>query len=48
MKYLYMTVFALIVNIGTAAAGQSNTEHSGGTDNNGCHVDHQTGQRHCH
>lgn len=22
--------------------------HSGGTDSNGCHVDHKTGVRHCH
>ncbi len=22
--------------------------HSGGTDRQGCHVDHQTGVRHCH
>jgi len=22
--------------------------HSGGTDSQGCHVDHKTGQRHCH
>jgi hypothetical protein len=22
--------------------------HSGGTDANGCHTDHKTGQYHCH
>ncbi|TQK09901.1 hypothetical protein FB598_2896 [Herbaspirillum sp. SJZ106] len=22
--------------------------HSGGTDSQGCHVDHKTGVRHCH
>lgn len=22
--------------------------HSGGTDKQGCHVDHSTGTRHCH
>jgi hypothetical protein len=22
--------------------------HSGGTDQNGCHIDHKTGIRHCH
>ncbi|MFT3815449.1 MAG: YHYH domain-containing protein [Acidovorax sp.] len=22
--------------------------HSGGTDSQGCHVDHRTGVRHCH
>ena len=22
--------------------------HSGGTDSNGCHMDHKTGTRHCH
>lgn len=22
--------------------------HSGGTDKNGCHVDHKTGLKHCH
>ncbi|WP_227461464.1 YHYH domain-containing protein [Cupriavidus pauculus] len=22
--------------------------HSGGTDSQGCHIDHKTGIRHCH
>ncbi|MGB4498517.1 MAG: YHYH domain-containing protein [Methylococcaceae bacterium] len=22
--------------------------HSGGTDSQGCHIDHRTGLRHCH
>ncbi|MDZ7918493.1 YHYH domain-containing protein [Rhodoferax sp.] len=22
--------------------------HSGGTDSNGCHTNHKTGERHCH
>lgn len=22
--------------------------HSGGTDKNGCHIDHSTGTKHCH
>ena len=24
------------------------TAHSGGTDANGCHINHKTGIRHCH
>ena len=33
---------AVLLVSGFAAA------HSGGTDKEGCHVDHKTGQRHCH
>ena len=29
----------------TAIAVQA---HSGGTDRNGCHTDHRTGEYHCH
>lgn len=40
MKYVAATLIALFA--ATAFA------HSGGTDRNGCHVDHRTGIRHCH
>lgn len=33
---------AIILAAGFAQA------HSGGTDSQGCHVDHKTGIRHCH
>ncbi len=33
---------ALLLGAGLAFA------HSGGTDKDGCHVDHKTGYRHCH
>lgn len=41
MKYLPI-ILALMLASGIAIA------HSGRTDANGCHIDHQTGVRHCH
>ena len=41
MKNLILAV-TLLLACGYVAA------HSGGTDRNGCHVDHKTGERHCH
>lgn len=38
------TVIAIII----AAASLTAYAHSGGTDSQGCHVDHRTGLRHCH
>ena len=40
MKY----VLAIIVAASSALA----FAHGGGTDSQGCHVDHKTGIRHCH
>ncbi len=28
--------------------GQQELQHSGGTDRNGCHTNHKTGDYHCH
>lgn len=39
-KTLLAAILAAIASIAFA--------HSGGTDKNGCHVDHKTGIRHCH
>lgn len=39
-KLLIATVFA-VLSIAAFA-------HSGGTDRNGCHLDHKTGVYHCH
>lgn len=36
---------ALLLILATAATGFA---HSGGTDANGCHRNHQTGDYHCH
>lgn len=40
MKKALVVAFALIAGLAHA--------HSGGTDRQGCHVDHSTGIRHCH
>lgn len=40
MKAL-IALFVLCAALGTQA-------HSGGTDSQGCHVDHKTGMKHCH
>ncbi|KAB0595313.1 MULTISPECIES: YHYH domain-containing protein [Cupriavidus] len=44
MKKLATGIMALAL---FAAVGAANA-HSGGTDRQGCHVDHSTGIRHCH
>lgn len=41
-----LTFTAVVVAL-PAAWGLANA-HSGGTDAQGCHVDHKTGIRHCH
>ncbi len=38
-----------LILLGMIAASSINAfAHSGGTDAQGCHVDHRTGIRHCH
>ncbi|WP_156379441.1 YHYH domain-containing protein [Acidovorax sp. Root402] len=41
-----MTKVAIALFILCAALGAH--AHSGGTDSQGCHVDHKTGTKHCH
>ena len=41
MKKFVIAVAVMMMSAGVWA-------HSGGTDSNGCHVDHKTGARHCH
>lgn len=38
------TIFAIAIFMAVGFAHA----HSGGTDKNGCHMDHKTGIRHCH
>lgn len=40
-KYLFL----VLVGCGFASIAFA---HSGGTDSNGCHKDHSTGEYHCH
>lgn len=42
MKKLLSIILVLCFASGYAVA------HSGGTDSNGCHTNHKTGDRHCH
>ncbi|WP_454766469.1 YHYH domain-containing protein [Cupriavidus campinensis] len=44
MKTLRLTAVAVALLTAWGLAGA----HSGGTDAQGCHVDHKTGIRHCH
>ena len=37
-----------IIAIAIVLAAGFAQAHSGGTDKQGCHVDHKTGKRHCH
>ncbi|MGJ7496322.1 YHYH domain-containing protein [Variovorax sp. RT4R15] len=43
-----MTFIRLAVLAFLAASLSPAFAHSGGTDRQGCHVDSQSGQRHCH
>lgn len=54
---LFFSVSALLSNANNVSRTSSNqiliqlstdVKHSGGTDRNGCHQDHETGTRHCH
>jgi len=47
-KGLTMTFIRLAVLALLTASLSPAFAHSGGTDKQGCHVDHKTGQRHCH
>ena len=38
------TVLAIIILLASGLV----MAHSGGTDKDGCHVDHKTGLKHCH
>jgi hypothetical protein len=38
---------AMMVLVMALLAGQA-IAHSGGTDASGCHIDHKTGEYHCH
>ncbi len=42
-----MKRFILVVMLVIASASLS-MAHSGGTDKNGCHYNHKTGDYHCH
>ncbi|MHC6052213.1 YHYH domain-containing protein [Ralstonia solanacearum] len=44
MKKLTMAAIAVALLTVCGMAGA----HSGGTDAQGCHIDHKTGIRHCH
>ncbi|HBD37284.1 MAG: hypothetical protein CL858_12890 [Cupriavidus sp.] len=43
-----MKRIAIILTAVLACASGSVWAHSGGTDSQGCHMDHKTGIRHCH
>ncbi|KAA6119556.1 MULTISPECIES: YHYH domain-containing protein [Cupriavidus] len=43
LRSAIVLIFAVLGFASTAA-----WSHSGGTDRNGCHMDHKTGIRHCH
>lgn len=43
MKRFIAALFAIVLFTPSIAAG-----HSGGTDENGCHTNHDTGEYHCH
>lgn len=42
-KLMAAIVAALVIGGGAVALA-----HSGGTDSNGCHKNHKTGEYHCH
>lgn len=51
MKNIIMavaTVFALGLSAYAVSNGVPTHQHSGGTDSNGCHTNHKTGEYHCH
>lgn len=43
MKAIITAIAAVLL-----ATSSLSFAHSGGTDRNGCHVDHRTGIKHCH
>ncbi|MGX9117069.1 YHYH domain-containing protein [Mesorhizobium sp. BHbsci] len=44
MKYLILVLSVLFGAYGAVPA----LSHGGGTDSNGCHMNHKTGDYHCH
>lgn len=44
----FMKRIAIILTAVLACASGGVLAHSGGTDSQGCHMDHKTGIRHCH
>jgi hypothetical protein len=38
----------ILVSVFLVLASLSASAHSGGTDDNGCHYNHKTGDYHCH
>ncbi|PBB57957.1 MULTISPECIES: YHYH domain-containing protein [Mesorhizobium] len=45
MKLVILAAFAALTLTAFALGAHA---HSGGTDSNGCHKNHQTGDYHCH
>jgi len=43
-----MKKIIIVAVIGFMLAFSSSYAHSGGTDANGCHTNHKTGEYHCH
>ncbi|MBY4733474.1 YHYH domain-containing protein (plasmid) [Cupriavidus pauculus] len=43
-----MKRITIILTAVLACASGGVWAHSGGTDSQGCHIDHKTGIRHCH
>lgn len=41
-------IATLLISAVLAAGSAAVFAHSGGTDAQGCHIDHKTGVRHCH
>lgn len=46
--FLETVMKKLIAALAAIALSSLAMAHSGGTDKNGCHVDHKTGTWHCH
>ncbi|PDS28003.1 YHYH domain-containing protein [Rhizobium phaseoli] len=42
MRVIFSVLIVFTLSTSTVAA------HSGGTDSNGCHTNHKTGDYHCH
>lgn len=41
-------IAAVLTAFGASIVAPVALAHSGGTDKNGCHMNHKTGIRHCH
>lgn len=42
------TIIGAVIAMGLLFGANAAMGHSGGTDANGCHTDHKTGDYHCH